>query len=462
MPRRALPLLLLLVASAAGCRLEPEGRCDVRADCPSGLDCLNGVCAVCRSDLDCASHTACSAAGLCELRAGRCWGDADCPTWDLCDAGYTCVLRADHCADTAACTGALQLCDPEHDCSLEDGRCFADADCHAWLAGCDTGTNRCRLPAVAGEDVLAVGTLVDGACDRGAISRATTAAASAGVELGLGCGSALDGVARMDPVTGGVVYRHAEAMGGDTLRRFRKDALTWDATARLQRFPADASANDDFALVPGACPVAWDRWVMQAGTGQLLYACPVGGEPLQRDFYGGADVLVLRAVQEVLSWNAGGHLLVVGGDGALEVAHDSGAPAPVAVTGLPLGTRLAVRATSAGTTTADGFRVALRIGSAVPDELWEIDAPTGAVAKVGTYAAVPAGYSGGAGDVLDEAGALYGVGFKDLSTAVIERPLSGTATVVYAEASSPSGANDFGVDPFKPFLRLERILVTRP
>jgi len=455
MPRR--PLVALVLFLAVGCRLDPEGQCSVRADCPVGLDCLNRVCANCRSDLDCWSHTTCSAAGLCELRDGRCWGDADCPSYDLCSAQNVCTLRPDHCADDAACSAApYRVCDPEHHCSLEDGRCFVDADCNAWLATCDTATHACDLPATPGEDVLAVGTLVEGRCDRGAISRATTAAAKDAVEVGFGCGSAQDGVARMDPVTGGVVYRHAEAAGGDTLRRFRKDALAWDDSASLWLFPGDASANDDFALAPGACPLTWDRWAMQAETGRLLYACPVGGAPTQRDFYDEADARVLQSVRELLSWNGAGYRLVLAGDGATKVVDPAGVA--TAVSGLPPGAHLAHRAT------ATGFRVALRNDVTGADELWEIDALTAAAAQAGTFAAVPGGYDGFAWSVLDEAGALHGGAFLSLREVLLRRPLApGVTAVVYAEASMPSGADDFSAATFVPFLRLDRfLLVTRP
>jgi hypothetical protein len=450
---RLLSLLLLLAATA--CRLNPDGRCSERADCPAGLDCLNHVCANCRSDLECWSYTFCSSAGLCELRPGSCRVDADCPTYDRCTASHTCVLRSDHCANDAACTGAYLVCDPEHHCSLEDGRCLVSEDCNAWLASCDTAASRCLLSTTAGDDVLAVGTLVEGACDRGAISRATTAAASAAVEIGLGCGSAPDGVARMDPLTGGVVYRHQEAAGGDTLRRFRQDALGWDAAASLWRFPADASANDDFALAPGACPITWDRWAMQAATGKLLYACPIGGVPPQRDFYDEADVRVLQGVREVLSWNYGGYLLVVSGSGAVQVIAPSGVA--TSVIGLPVGTGLAHRATGTG------FRVALASDVTGKGELWEVDELTGGAAQAGTYADVLPGYTGGAGSVLDEAGALYGVGFRQLRAVVLKRPLApGTTSVVYSEESLPAGANDFAAATFKPFLRLDGFLATRP
>lgn len=470
---RGAPAVLLLALAAAGCRLEPGGTCGSRADCPAGLDCLSGVCAACREDAECAWWEACGLDGLCapdaracEVTLGCCGADGsvpccgddgDCASWEACGADHVCATRPDHCP-SLPCT-APYACDPAHHCSLPGGACLADADCPAWMAGCDAGSGRCRFPAAAGEDVLAVGTLAEGSCAAGAAARATSAAASSGVELGLGCGSAADGRAFLDPVTGELVYRFAEPAGADTLRRMRRDAMIWDAEAARWRFPAAPAENDDVALRPGAgceAAIAWEGWVMQADTGALLYGCPIAGGSL-RDYYDGDDVRRVQAVQEVLSWNGRGFLLVRSAGGVLQVLDASGIA--TSVTGLPGGELLARRATGTG------FRVALRSDVTGGDALWEIDEGTALASPVGTYPDVAAAWLGLAWPVLDDGGALHGVGpGTDLRYEVHLRPLlPGATAVVYAEADMPAGANDPSAPVFEPFLRLDRpLLVTRP
>lgn len=457
MVRRLLPLLLLLAA----CRLDPAGRCDTRADCSPGLDCLDGVCASCRSDADCTSWQSCGLDGLCSPRPGRCDGDGSCASWDTCDATHTCVLRADHCPNVSC--GSLELCDGEHHCSLQAGRCNVDADCPKWMAGCSgaagTPPNTCLFPATPGDDLLALGTLVEGSCAYGAASRATTAAASSGVELGFDCGTAPDARGALDPTTGTIVYRHAEPAGAQVLRAFRRDAMGWDPVARLWRFPASPALDDDLALAPGACPAGWDRWVMQAAKGKLMYACPNPGG-LLRDFYDDANVRRLQAVQEVLAWNGAGYLLVVDGAGVLQVVSPAGAA--TAVTGLPAApTFLAQRVTAAGI-----FRVALHRSDTLADELWEIDPATavGAPSATPGYAAVSSSYATVTWRALDDAGALYGGAWAGTRTVILKRPLAPGATAeTYSGWGQPAGSDDFTAAVFKPFLRIDRfVLVTRP
>jgi hypothetical protein len=459
------PLLLALLATAAGCELDPDGRCDARADCPAGLDCLNHVCANCSGDLECWSHTYCSAGGLCEPRAGRCWFDEDCPSWDRCDATWTCVLRPDHCASDAVCTAAYDYCDPAHHCSIHPGRCASDADCFSWAPTCDAASHYCQVGGAAGDDVLAWGTLVDGACDRGAVSPATTAAASSGAEVGFDCGSVRDRRAFVEPVGGALVYRHAEPTGADTLRRFHPEAVEWDAAAALWRYPGEPSADDEIVLTPGVCPVTWDRWIMRAGTGALLYGCPTTGT--LRDFYDAAGVRKVQAVGELLAWTPGGYLLAVSGAGDLQVIGPTGTA--TAVTGLPAGGRLAHRAT------ATGIRVAVRDDATLADELWEIDEVSAVAALVGAYAGVATSYGGQEWEVLDADGNLYGRAYSGTPEVILKRPLlpGATGAPVYDESFMPAGANDPSAATFVPFVRLQRgaeepdgpvesLLVTRP
>jgi hypothetical protein len=455
-------LLALLLSFAGGCVLDPAGRCETRADCGHGLDCLQGVCAACRGDFDCSGWESCGGDGLCAPLAGRCDADADCASWDACDASHTCALRADHCANDAACdAAAFQRCDPEHHCTLKPGRCRADADCPSWMASCDTIGNACLFSATAGDDVLAWGTLAEGRDDRIAVARVS---APTKVEVGFDAGSAWDGRAFVDPITGDLVYRHLGDPGGDTLRRFNRDAIVRDPVTALWTYPAAPSADDEIAIDAVACPMSWDRWLMQGGTGQLLYGCP-NADRSRRDFYrDGVATPMLQGVQEVLAWSASGCLLVRGGGGTLQV-HGTAPCAGAAVTTLPAGGHLAYRTTADAWSGPPGFRVALGNDVSGKDELWEIDELTAAAAFVGTYPDAGTSYKGQSWEAIDAAGNLYGRAYIESPELILKRPLSPglMGPPIYSEASMPSGSNDFSAALFKPYLRLDRsFLVTRP
>ncbi|MGB8930063.1 MAG: hypothetical protein WCC48_02305 [Anaeromyxobacteraceae bacterium] len=458
---RGLLLALLAAAALGGCKLEPGGRCGVREDCPVGLDCLNHVCAACRGDGDCWSYTACSSGGLCEPRAGRCRVEADCASWQTCDAGNTCVLRADRCPTVGADCDALHRCDPAHACTFKPGACAADADCAAWMAGCDVASHSCTFSATPGDDVLAWGTLAEGREDRGAAARVT---APVKVEVGFdagagGAGSGLlvggDVVYRgfVDPVAGTLVYRHVGDPGGDTLRRFNRDALAWDVTGSRWLYPAAPSANDELAIAATQCPKEWNRWIMRAGTGELLYGCPGYAA---WNFFDAAGAKRLASVLAVYGWNADGYLLMRSGAGVLQIV--SGAGAATAVSGLPAGPHYAYR------TTATGFRVALHDAAAMADELWVIDEGTAAATIVGTYADAPGGYEALTWELVDAGGALYGRAYVSVAEVILKRPLApGSTSVVYDEGKMTTGSNDFSAATFKPYLRLdESFLLSRP
>jgi hypothetical protein len=462
-------LLAAFLSLAVGCVLDPAGRCETRADCSYGLDCLQGVCAACRGDFDCSGWESCGGEGLCTPRAAACGpmldldccnADADCASWDACDASHTCALRADHCLNDAACNAAtFQRCDPEHHCTLQAGRCFADADCVAWTPTCDVPTNSCKFGAVPGDDILAWGTLAEGREDRIAVARAT---APTKVEVGFDAGSGWDGRAFVDPITGELVYRHTGDAGGDTLRRFNRDAI--GGVPGYWTYPTAPSADDEVAINAAACPMSWDRWVMQGGTGQLLYGCP-NADRSRREFYrDGVATPVLQGVQEVLAWSASGCLLVRGGGGALHV-HGTAPCAGAAVTTLPAGGHLAHRTTADAWTGPPGFRVALGNEVSGKDELWEIDELTAAVALVGTYPDAGTSYQGQSWEAIDSAGNLYGRAYIESRELILRRPLTpGSVSEIYAEASMPSGSNDFSAATFKPFLRLDQgsFLITTP
>lgn len=472
------PLLLALLATAAvaGCKLDPEGRCDSRVDCPAGLDCLNRVCANCTGDADCWTHTACSAAGLCELRAERCWTDADCYSWDLCDGSHTCTLRPNRCP-TVAC-GGITRCDQEHNCTPQPGRCAVDGDCAAWMAGCDGASQTCTFSATAGDDVVAWGTLAEGRDDCGAAARVT---APTKVEVGFDAGSGGEGSGLVDPATGDLVprglldpstgelvYRHVGDPDGDTLRRFNRDAVTMDPVTGLSTYPAAPSTDDELAIGATRCPKTWNRWIMQGWSGPvavaaprpLLYGCPTYSG---WDFYAsGASTPKLSSVRGVYAWNADGYLLVRSGAGVLQVVSPTGVATAVSAS-LPAGTHLAYRTTADVWVNAPGFRVALRRDDTGADELWEIDEVTATAALAGTYPAVAGGYADPAWEVIDQAGALYGRAYLG-SEVILKRPLSGsTTTPVYSEAAMPAGSNDFSAASFKAFLRLDQsFLLSRP
>jgi hypothetical protein len=449
--------------------LDPAGRCETRADCRHGLDCLQGVCAACRGDFDCSGWESCGGDGLCAPLAGRCDADADCASWDGCDASHTCALRADHCPNVACAT--LERCDPEHHCTLQAGRCLADVDCVAWTPTCDVPTNSCKFGAVAGDDLLAWGTLAEGRDDRIAVARVS---APTKVEVGFDAGSAFDGRAFVDPITGELVYRHTGDAGGDTLRRFNRDAIVFDPVTGRWTYPTAPSADDEIAIDAAACPMTWVRWVMQGAVGTetgpraLLYGCPHADSPLDNplwDFFGAASVAApgLQGIQAALSWSANGYVLVRDADGAYQVVSQVVIPVgePKAVIGLPAGAHFAYR------TYATGFRVALQNGS--NDELWEIAEATAAAAPYApapnTFASVPGAYKGVAWEVLDSAGNMYSRAYFVSTELILKRPLlPGTVSEVYTEADpAASNANDFAATTFKPFLRLNRsFLVTRP
>jgi hypothetical protein len=409
-------LALVLVAVSAGCTLDPAGRCEARTDCGYGLDCLNGVCAACRGDFDCAAWQACGD-GLCAPVAGRCDVDADCDSWDRCDANHACVLRADHCGPSNAICVAPYDCDPEHHCSLEPPACLTDGDCFAWMDRCDAGS--CVFPTAAGADVLAWGTLVEGRDDRGAVALPTTPAQ---VELGFDPGAGADGRGFVDPVSGAVVYRHVGDPGGDTLRRFRRDPFTVDPVV----YPLAPSADDDVAIPTDACPVTWDRWIMQGGSGSLLYGCPLPTGALWqlRDLDG---VARFPPVSEPLAWSAAGYLLALDGAGIPRVYDAAGVGGALAIANLPAGTLLAQR------TGGTGFLVAVRRSAPSADELWEIDEDARSALLVDTYDALASSYGEIGRAVLDADGTLYVRAFLSLDEVILKRPLGASPSVVYDE-----------------------------
>jgi hypothetical protein len=409
--------LASLVLLAGACQFDPAGRCDSRADCGYGLDCLQGVCAACRWSSDCSSWQSCQE-GLCEPLAGRCDADRDCASWDRCTADHRCTLRADHCGAANPLCVAPYTCDPEHHCSLTPPACIADSDCFAWMDRCDAGS--CVFPATVGADVLAWGTLVEGRDDRSAVARPETPIR---LELGFDPGAGADGRGFVDPVSGAVVYRHVGDLGGDTLRRFLRDPYT---TAPIV-YPADPSADDAVAIPTDACPATWGPWVMQADSGSLLYGCPIpGGVVWQlRDLDG---VARFPPVGEPLAWSAAGNLLALDGGGIPRVYDSGGAGGAVAITNLPAGASVVAQRTS-----ALGFLVALRSGAPAAEELWEIDEGARSAALIGSFDPLAAGYGTVGRAVLDADGTMYVRAFVGLDEVILKRPPAAPASVIYDE-----------------------------
>ncbi|HSM93152.1 MAG TPA: hypothetical protein VLT47_09710 [Anaeromyxobacteraceae bacterium] len=467
MAARAL-LLLALAAALGACKLDPAGRCSAREECAAGLDCLDGVCAACRDDRDCSDWAACAASGLCEPRAGRCRLAADCASWEGCDAEHTCTLLPDRCPEVGAACAALEVCDATHACSLLPGRCYAATDCPAWMSGCDLPTQTCLWSPAASDDVIAWGTLAEGRDDRAAAARVT---APAKVEVGFdagagGAGAGLRDAATgdvvyrgfLDPATGALVYRHVGDPAGDTLRRMNRDE-GWTAPASPWAYPLSPSANDAVAIDATRCPKTWDRWVMQAGTGEILYGCPGAGT---WSFYGAAGTARATGVLAAYAWSAADRLLVRSAGGALRILAAGGGATDV--TGLPTAwTALAYRTVNQPGVEV-GFRVALHDDGTGADQLWTIDEVGGGSKLLGTYATAPGGYVSLDWEVLDAEGALYGRAWASAPEVVLKRPLSPGATgVIYDEAKMPSGANDFSAATFKPWLKLDRsFLFSRP
>lgn len=451
-PARAAPALVAVaLAALAGCKFEPAGRCETAADCAAGLDCLRGICAHCTADLDCAAWEACGAAGQCAARPGRCDGDLDCEAWDRCDADHACVHRAGYCPwDASVTCAAWEECGAAHLCTPMTGRCNASADCLPW-ADCDTAGHACVYPTTSGADVIALGALVEGAADRGAVSRIVSPSRLA---VGFDPGAIAGGRAAIDPSSGALVYRHAGDAGGDTLRRFGRDALAWDRRSLAWTYPADPLANDPVAVDTSACPKTWDRFVMQGGTGAILYGCPGGAV---WSWFDSAGALQLSSI-EALSWNARDYVLARTAVGGLVVLAPS-TRAATAVANLPAGAALLV-----ARTTATGFRAAIRLAGG-GDELWSIDDATASATRVGPYAPFSGAYGDPAWEVMDADGALYARAWVSLYDVVLKRPIQpGTTAEAYTEANAPAGADAFGATTFKAWLKLDpgSFLATTP
>ncbi|MGE6757793.1 hypothetical protein ACQKGO_07290 [Corallococcus interemptor] len=421
-----------MVLFLAACTSTSEGLCETAKDCLPGLSCQEGVCVGCGGDGECNAWEACTTDRRCELRAGRCTKSAHCEAWETCNADNACVLAASACTSSADCK-AHESCDETQKlCLLQEGRCNSNTDCESgylWAATCD-GDNRCHSEPVAGNDVLIWGTLSEGACYRDAIASVLSPSR---VQVGFGCGAGRPD-ATVSP--SGRIYYVDDGMGPNRLRVFVPDGFPIKDGART--YPDEGFKNDPVVPTPG-CPadVGIRTFVMQAGTGSIIYNCT---EDKAGWRYYDSNGAVVTDQQYPVAWNAENYLLIRGDYGTASVqAPDRTTVLPVV--GLP--DRWAYIDARADST---GFRMALTDSSSTGrQQLWHIS-NQGQATLVGTYGAYPehTSYFGGGGGVLDNAGALVAQSSRDVSTVdlVVRRTPDGApGVIIYAEDESPAKVN---------------------
>ena len=110
----------------------------------------------------------------------------------------------------------------------------------------------------------------------------------------------------IDP-SGAFVYS-ATAPGHQGIFKFVPDALRWDTSFNAWTGPIDPLDNDPVLLTISAqCPsVTWSEFVMQAGTGALLFNCQSYYPPYRWVDESGT----LRVTSHrILAWNADGYML---------------------------------------------------------------------------------------------------------------------------------------------------------
>jgi hypothetical protein len=431
-------------------RLETDGQigslCARDGDCVAWGECLSNACTLregaCEEDLHCdpwqvcdvGLHACTTAPGgcedetwcgywqdcvayRCETGPGYCGDDRPCEDWQICDAGHLCQTAPGYCADDGDCK-AWQTCGPQHVCATA-GTCTTSADCAGWES-CDAGgacapaisctdgsecvagdvcssafgSGFCTVPvALDPAAVHLLGTFLDGS---GAVD--AVAALSSPTRFLVGFSAGVGPTARIAP-DATLVYERVST--GRLLHRFVPDALEWDAVGGAWRLPADPFANDVQVATPGCADVG--EWVMQAGTGEVRYAC--AADPTV--WYGTSAATPIVSGYRVLSWDFAERMLAVRTvddtlvvlDASLAETVVSGAPA---LTGHGL---TAVR------THAGGFWLALVPPSLTETRRWTVDG-SGAFTDDGAYAAAPAELSAGPPAVLDATGALMVSGVR--------------------------------------------------
>jgi hypothetical protein len=299
------------------------------------------------------------------------------------------------------------------------------------------------------DGVLLWGTLSEGACYMDAIAHL---GAPERPSVGFTCGPSPFSRPRVDP-SGTIVYLESTGTT-DRLHRFGRDAMTWDADFDHWSYPSDPLANDVVVATP-ACPdqVGW-HWVMQAGTGEILYPCVTASTAQYYDAQG--NVRISNGYR-AYAWNAQDAILALDGERAV-VLDPFRVELPIA--GMPETGSPGVRFVTARATAA-GFRAVVARDDLDPPVLqaWAISG-TGAATLEGAYPDVPAGHQGFTSDaVLDAAGALYHEGSSTTEVfvdVVVKRAIGAAAgEIVYTEADAPTG------DSLFTYIHISR-LVTGP
>jgi hypothetical protein len=452
---------------AHSCVLAPSG-CIDDTGCGSWQQCVSYRCAsrpgFCSADAECAAWDVCDATHVCVHGPGYCGSNADCAAWQQCDVVHACVTAPGFCADDTGCTD-WEHCGTDHVCALDPGRCLTSTDCPSWQT-CDSshvcedrpGTcssdSECRPPQTCVANLcsdprpgpfdtavpLMCGTLLEGTSDWTAVARLD---APASPYFGFGryttCESGV-----LNP-SGELVYHQSSydwILGEERsrLRIFRADSWTWDSD--LDRWvappPEDRIANDPIIPTP-ACDAedGAGPWVMQAGTGEILYSCDlagVGGAGVGDTYYDstGAARLPAHPRYRILSWNANGAMLVTSPERAYAWFVLAADGSEFEVTALPLAD--VNRWPGAFRAHADGFRVIV-YGPTVNDRaLWFVDA-LGNATRMGTY---PPGdeYAYAA---LDVDGNGYFLVRNPLDDDEIQRCApDGVCTTLYSEAEGHS------------------------
>ncbi len=442
--RGARPSLAVLLGAllASACTLSPPGECAVTADCEQGLTCQGGVCVGCAGDTACGAWQACSATRRCVSRPGFCSAAAECSSWQDCGADHLCAARPGECGSGADC-GDWESCAANR-CTPNPGRCSAQADC-PWFQGC-RGDHVCGQPTFDPAGVTMWGTLEPAACGRRAVAPLDHPEQA---RVGFDCtGPAAPAMIGTD----GDLYYSTGAAGARGVSRFKPDAAVYSGGWIL---PAAPLLDDPVLLDASACGGAGvDHWLLQGGSGAVLYACPAAG-----GFdYRAPGGPVLFSGPRVLAWTAGG-LRLTGTASGFQVVDGSGVGRPV--TGL--GASVAVLAAR---THGEAFWVVDGAGFGAPRR-YTVSA-AGLATYEGAFAALPGGVELEPGRpgaaVLDGAGQLHQLGNDGLSSVVVRRPLSpGVASLVYREAAMPAGSNDLTQPAFQPWVRLQGgPLVTGP
>jgi hypothetical protein len=460
----ALPLALL-----AACTQDPPGRCDQDLDCLPGQICTDGLClplvtdhqigSLCARDTDCVAWGECLSR-VCELRPGACEIDGHCDGWEVC-TDHACTLAPNGCPDEASCQEwqdcvayrcetapgrcvdeagceAWQDCGTDHFCATAPGFCATTADCHVPQV-CDAG-HVCFDPdpgVVPDPDgVLLFGTVHPGTCARGAI--ANLAAPDRPLVGSAACNSG--GGAFIGPA-GEIVYLD-DGSGEWKIRTFVRDSFRWDDVLQQWEYPAAPAANDGVVSTPACDGKQITGWVMQGGTGSVLYACGT------LDYFDGAGAPATTG-WTLHAWNANG-LKLASAAAPPPVLLDA-AGSPTAVTGLP------AERLSAWRTHLDGFRVVLFTAATEARGLYEV-ASTGVASLVATYAPAPGGFVETTPYTLAANGDLYVVGTVDGISDVVVRLTAVDATVVYDEANGPDLAGylaDWLQDPLTLYTFVE-------